>query len=253
MTRKFGEHPTDGKGLERVSAALKADSERSQAALASNPLRAEHYATDREWAIALTAEIERLTRVHEQDSAEFRRLDERNDRLRAALLQIRDATVLPGGLTTLTRREMREIAETAVGNEPRARGGSSDETNAFAAELLDVRAICDDRDRFRSLADRAGMLLRSAPIHHYGRAYDRWKLQCEAWRVERETGEPCKHPPEWRTGTQCGLCFADESAVETSTVHGPCPQCGSQWTDVRIMTPVPCKCRAAEKASGEPT
>lgn len=76
----------------------------------------------------LVEEIERLTRVHEQDSAEFRRLDERNDRLRAALLQIRDATVLPGGLTTLTRREMREIAETAVGNEPRARGGSSDET-----------------------------------------------------------------------------------------------------------------------------
>lgn len=36
MTRKFGEHPTDGKGLERVSAALKADSERNQTPLASN-------------------------------------------------------------------------------------------------------------------------------------------------------------------------------------------------------------------------
>lgn len=210
MTRKFGEHPTDGKGLERVSAALKADSERSQAALASNPLRAEHYTTDREWAIALTAEIERLTRVHEQDSAEFRRLDERNDRLRAALLQIRDATVLPGGLTTLTRREMREIAETAVGNEPRARGGSSDETAGEPAAWM--------TDDGRVVNAESKRTCRNSSLNSY---------MIPLYRRTKETAAECSYEPQdgstltYETG--CGNVFNLDPMLE---LYEFCPYCG---------------------------
>ena len=42
-------------------------------------------------------------------------------------------------------------------------------------QLLDVQAIADDRDYWRNIAQHAESLLRDAPIHHYGREYQKWR------------------------------------------------------------------------------
>lgn len=74
-------------------------------------------------------------------------------------------------------------------------------------QLLDVGAICDQRDMYRQLAQIADILLQHAPLHHYGKEYDAWRKDVAAWRVKLTTGNPCEHPTEWRTGDVCGCCL----------------------------------------------
>ena len=44
----------------------------------------------------------------------------------------------------------------------------------FPIQLLNIHAICDERDTLRDRLFLANELLRDAPLHHYGRDYSTW-------------------------------------------------------------------------------
>jgi hypothetical protein len=89
----------------------------------------------------------------------------------------------------------------------------------LTSELLDVHAICDQRDKLRDRCQRAEELIRDAPIHHFGKDYERWIARREAFFN-------CPHPAEWQTQGKCGLCL--ESVIPDETKAGRCPHCDDQ-------------------------
>lgn len=53
-------------------------------------------------------------------------------------------------------------------------------------QLLDVQAICDQRNRYRDLLVTATILIEKAPIHSFGQRYDIWRKAVSEWRSEVE-------------------------------------------------------------------
>lgn len=51
-------------------------------------------------------------------------------------------------------------------------------------QLLDVQAICDQRNRFRDLLVTATVLIENAPIHSFGAKYEIWRKAVAEWRSE---------------------------------------------------------------------
>ncbi len=84
-------------------------------------------------------------------------------------------------------------------------------------QLLDIHAICDQRDFWRSRAQKAEELIRDAPIHHHGRDYQTWRDRRDAFFAEI-----CKHPEEWRTHGKCGICLTEVQPVPASNWGAPC-------------------------------
>jgi hypothetical protein len=78
-------------------------------------------------------------------------------------------------------------------------------------QLLDVGAICDERDRLRTLLQQADELLRAAPIHHYGSSYMEWTKRREAHFVRSpvETdGDDIADAAKWRALRNCARMTA---------------------------------------------
>lgn len=127
MTRKFGEHPADGKGLQRASAALKADSSSNTSApdwcserygfvtVPKDGSRDFRKLSDGPWCSWVEAQtkIEQLTRERDEARATVQltetltarmerlargRVEAERDRLRAALEKISRLDGGPGGL-----------------------------------------------------------------------------------------------------------------------------------------------------------
>lgn len=59
-------------------------------------------------------------------------------------------------------------------------------------QLLDVHAICNQRDQFRTIADEAIALLNAAPLHHYGQAYMKWSALRATLLEERSKANTMK-------------------------------------------------------------
>ena len=55
-------------------------------------------------------------------------------------------------------------------------------------QLLDVHAICDQRDKYRDLLVTATILIEKAPIHSFGHRYEVWRKAVSDWRSEVEHG-----------------------------------------------------------------
>jgi hypothetical protein len=51
-------------------------------------------------------------------------------------------------------------------------------------QLLDVHAICDQRDQLRKRLQWAEELIRDAPIHHFGKDYRRWVTERDRFFVQ---------------------------------------------------------------------
>src|ERR1700744_2661389 len=56
-----------------------------------------------------------------------------------------------------------------------------DEAHGYPDQLLDVAAICNQRDQYLEWIQAAEDLLRTAPIHHYGKDYERWDARRKSW------------------------------------------------------------------------
>lgn len=56
-------------------------------------------------------------------------------------------------------------------------------------QLLDVHAICDQRDHFRERMQAAEELLRTAPIHHHGKGYELWRDRRDAYFTNSGEGK----------------------------------------------------------------
>jgi hypothetical protein len=145
-------------------------------------------------------EIEQLERIRANYQTVCEEKDREIERLRAALQEIAEAWC--GGMSDLANASMlQRIAREAL------RAAQPDET--LTSELLDVHAICDQRDKFRNRCQQAEELIRDAPIHHFGKDYERWIAR-------RETFFNCPHPAEWQTQGKCGLCLEAVQPSETT-------------------------------------
>ena len=80
------------------------------------------------------------------------------------------------------------------------------------AQLLDVHAICDQRDYLRGRLQLAEELILDAPIHHFGKDYLAWVARRDTFSIET-----CEHPKFWRTHGKCGICLRDIPAGEDAT------------------------------------